>query len=182
MAERLLRVRHTWSGRELPVEEQAHLQLSVTSEGLRVVVDSPWYDDPSPTCVPGLMDGLWEYEVIELFVASEAHPSEYIEIELAPTGHRLGLRFQGERRRVGAPFDVALDVRCEDGRWRGDALIDRSRLPRAPWRVNAFALNGLGENRRYLMAYRLPGDAPNFHQPAHFPAWGTLPCVAEEKR
>ena len=182
LAERLLRIGQTWSGLELPPEEQVCLRLSATPAGLKIDFESPWYVDPLPAAAPGLMDGLWEHEVVEVFVASAAEPSVYTEIELGPAGHHLGLRFDGIRRRGGAPFGFSFEAQRTAGRWRGHAFVEASRLPKRPWRINAFALNGLGQRRRYLLAHRLPGETPDFHQPGDFPAWSALPFVSDEKR
>ena len=171
MAKRVLCIDQTWSGEELATAEQVRVQLHATDKGLRVWVESPWYKDPAPPDAPGLVDGLWEYEVVEVFVASAAEPERYVEVELGPHGHHLGLRFHGVRRRVGSPFTFALATTCEADRWRGEAFIDAEHLPKAPWRLNAFAIHASGTGRRYLLAHALPGGAPNFHQPASFPLW-----------
>ena len=52
-----LRVGQTWAGEPLPDEQQARVRLSMTSEGLGIHIDSPWYDDPVPTGPPGLLNG-----------------------------------------------------------------------------------------------------------------------------
>lgn len=182
LTERLLRIGQTWSGHELPAVEQVLVRLSAAREGLTITLESPWYKDPIPEMAPGLMDGLWEHEVVEVFVASAAEPSVYTEIELGPAGHHLGLRFDGIRRRKGTPFGFSFEAERGAGRWGGRAFIEASRLPAPPWRINAFALHGEGERRRYLLAHRLPGETPDFHQPADFPGWSTLSVVSDEKR
>lgn len=177
-----LRVGQTWAGEPLPDEQQARVRLSMTSEGLGIHIDSPWYDDPVPTGPPGLLDGLWEYEVVEVFIASASCPERYIELEFGPLGHRLGLAFSGVRCRASEPFDFAFDAKPKGKRWEGRAHVETVRLPEPPWLLNAFALNGTGTQRRYLVAHALPGDSPDFHQPTAFPRGEYVSHPSGEKR
>jgi len=53
----------------------------------RIDVDAPLYNDPkSPTAQPGPVDGLWDYEVVEVFLLGSEQ--RYLEVEV---------RFLGER-------------------------------------------------------------------------------------
>jgi hypothetical protein len=121
-----------------------------------------------------MLDGLWEYEVVELFIAG--HNGEYVELELGPHGHSLLLRFAGvrQRARTGVPPTTTHLWGRVDGvvpAWWAEAVIPAAWLPPQPWRANAFAIHGNADQRRYLLAHRLPGVQPDFHQPQLFPAW-----------
>lgn len=142
---------------------------------LRIVVDAPSHGDPPPPGKPGPTPGLWNYEVVEVFLAESSDSSEtvrYLEIELSPHGHHLVLRFEGVRNVVGQGMDLEYRARIDRaaGRWTGEALLPNDWLPPGPLRVNAFAIHGVGERRRFLVSSPLPsGDAPDFHQPLEFP-------------
>lgn len=65
-------------------------------------------------------------------------------------------------------YDARIDH--EAGRWSGEARIPHAWLPPDPYRVNAFAMHGVGDQRRYLLWEPLTGiAAPDFHQPLDFP-------------
>lgn len=167
----VLRVDRTWSGEPLAAAERAELRIDATEHGLALVVDAPFHGDPPPPGAPGPTPGLWEHEVVELFVAGPGADAEveYLEVELSPHGHHLVLRLAGVRRGVeeGLPLDFRAAI--DGGRWRGAARIPRRWLPPPPHRAAAFALHGTGDARRYLSSLALPGERPDFHQPSRFP-------------
>lgn len=161
----------TWSGEPLAAEERGELLLVLACGQLRIAVDAPFHDDPPPPGPPGPTPGLWEHEVVELFVAGPGGDDEveYLEIELSPHGHHLVLRLRGVRHAIeeGLPLDFRAAI--EGGRWRGEALVPRAWLPPPPHRAAAFAIHGTGAARRHLSSVALPGERPDFHQPRSFP-------------
>lgn len=46
----------------------------------------------------GSLDGLWDYEVVEVFFLGRAE--RYFELEMSPHGHYLALKLQGARNIV----------------------------------------------------------------------------------
>ena len=87
---------HDWTGRALePDTPCASLELSVDADGLLVSFTAPLHGDALPAAPPcSCVDGLWEFEVLELFVAAPpppgdaaAPPTPYAEIEWGPGGH-----------------------------------------------------------------------------------------------
>ena len=146
------------------------MRLRLTASALRVAVSAPFHDDPPPPGEPGSTEGLWEYEVVELFVAGPADDDAvpYTEIELSPWGHHLVLQLHGIRNRVATGLPIAFRTQRRGNLWLGVARIDMALLPQQPWRINAFAIHGVGDDRRYLAATPLPGERPDFHQPARF--------------
>jgi hypothetical protein len=166
-----LRVDRTWSGEPVAPEHRAELRLEGAGEDLLVRVDAPFHGDPPPSGPPGPTPGLWELEVVELFVAGEGPTDEveYLEVELSPQGHHLVLRLAGVRRVVESGLRLDFRASIDGGRWRGSARLPRAWLPPPPHRAAAFALHGGGAARRYLSSLTLPGDAPDFHQPHRFP-------------
>jgi hypothetical protein len=159
----VLRTAATWDGEAAAAGELAEVTLVAMPSGVRIEVDAPFHGDPPPPCAPGSCDGLWEREVVEVFVAG---PGErYLEVELGPHGHYLVLQLEGIRRRVGPPIVLAraVETALGGGRWRGAAVVPRELLPPTPHRANAYAIHGAAP-RRYLACVPVPGAAPDFHR------------------
>lgn len=168
-------VDHLWDGAPILAAEQVVITLRAVGDGLVLEVDAPFHGDPAPMGPPGSTDRLWEHEVVELFVA-EADPRgalpRYTEIELGPHGHHLVLRLEGVRRPVtrglALPYRVSLDASASPPRWRGEAHLDRTLLPPAPHRGNAYSIHGVGAARRHLAWAPVPGAQPDFHRLERF--------------
>lgn len=163
-----LLVDRTWDGQPARPGEVAELRLACTAEGLRVFVDAPFHGDPPPAGPSGRTDGLWEHEVVELFLLGSQQ--RYLELEVGPHGHFLALRFAGPRRREGDDPSITCEVALERGRgrWRAVLRVAHAELPPGLERVNAYAIHGTGAHRRYLAAAPVPGARPDFHRPECF--------------
>jgi hypothetical protein len=155
-------IERTWDGRAAQQGEWARLDVGLSGERLLIRVDAPYHGDPLPPCSPGSCEGLWEYEVVELFLLGERE--HYLEIELGPGGHSLVLELNGRRRRARAP--LPLRYRCErrGERWLGEASLPRGELPAGLRAWNAYAIHGCGAERRYLAFQPVPGERPDFHR------------------
>jgi len=171
-----LRIANTWDGKPAPPGEQVEVRLETLPDGdLMIAVRAPFHGDPAPPARPGPTDRLWEFEVVELFLAGPAagppaerrHP--YLEVELGPHGHQLALRFLGVRNAVERALAIGCRAEIHGARWQGEARIPAACLPVRPWSANAFAMHGHGAARRHLAATPLPGERPDFHQPDRFP-------------
>ncbi len=164
----ILLIDKTWDGRPIGLDETARAEVDSSPDQVVIRVEAPFHGDPPPSSPPGPTDRLWEHEVVEVFLLGRAET--YLEIELGPHGHHLVLELRGVRRvaRSGLP----LEYRCgiEGSRWRGVAAFPRSWLPAGLDRGNAYAIHGVGSSRRYLAAFPVPGDAPDFHRLACFGA------------
>jgi len=180
-----LAIAQTWDGQPIPSADQVTLDLAAAGpERLRITVRAPYYGDPAPAGPPGPTIGLWDHEVVELFVVGAGGPPEapplYTEVELGPHGHQLVLRLRGVRRVAQKllPLDYDASIVSSGGGdvWLGDALLDRGLLPPPPHRINAYAIHGQGLARRHLALHPVPGDAPDFHRLAYF-GEVTLPGV-----
>lgn len=163
----MLIIAHTWDGHPLDPAEHATVEvLDGGPDHVIVRTDAPLHADPPPHGPPGPTPGLWEFEVVELFIAGPGH--RYLELELGPHGHHLVLRLDGLRR----PFAQALpmDVRTtlQGDRWTAEARVPRAWLPEGPHRANAYRIHGGGDARRYLAHAPTLGERPDFHQPDRF--------------
>ncbi len=159
-----------WDGQPAPASEHCEIQLTVGLEQIELRVDAPLFGDPSPKEEPGRVDGLWEYEVVELFLLGSE--KRYLEIELGPFGHYLVLQLAGERVVVEDRLDIHYEVRRHEGRWTGLARLPRELAPAELLRANAYAIRGQGDQRRYLAWRPVPGEAPDFHR---LECFGVLP-------
>ncbi len=141
MSEARLLIGKSWSGAAVDADLQASIDLSWDDRRLQLAVEAPFWSDPPPSGPPESTEGLWNFEVVELFLAADDDATRYLD-------------FSAEKK---------------ENRWSGNATLDADHLPGRPWRANAFAIHGQGERRRYLAAHPLPGLSPDFHQPAMFP-------------
>lgn len=163
---------HTWDGAALPPSAHTRLRVALDDRGLRIEVDAPFAGDPPPSGPPGSHAELWEHEVVELFVAGE--DGRYTEIELSPHGHHLVLQLDGVRRVVASGLPLRFSAQIDGDRWRGVAHLDRALLPAHPTHFNAYRIGG----GRFEAHAAVPGEAPDFHQPARFVPWAPADPVA----
>ena len=168
-----LQVRYQWGGRSLTEEAYRSLSLVLQGNLALLSVDAPYAGDPPPAAPPGHLYGLWDFEVVELFIACEARPERYLELEVGPHGHFLALSFEQVRasdaRQLSASGAVSYRSEIRGERWSACLIFPHRWLPPKPWRGCAFAIDGVGRERRYFLSSLLPGEMPDFHQPASFP-------------
>lgn len=177
-----------WDGRPVAPAEIATVEATWgDTDTLIVTVDAPHYADPPPPAsmptAPGAAEGLWDHEVVELFIAGA--DGRYLELEIGPGGHTLALAFSAPRVRaaLGASLtSVNLTPITSTGRWRAIMGVPSMMLPAAPHAANACAIHGTGPARRYLSATPLPGPRPDFHQPARFTACALGPAPLTASR
>ncbi len=153
----------------MPPPERARVRLELTEHELVFGVNAPFFGDPPPSAPVGGVHGLWDYEVVELFVAVDT--TRYLELELGPHGHWVSLMFDGVRRAVSCPVPTKVHATICGRRWTGELRMARAHVPSAR-AVNACSIHGVGRARRYATAAALPGLEPDFHQPEHFVALG----------
>jgi hypothetical protein len=158
-------VRGTWDGGPLAQGELARVELTL-GDSLEIDVEATAYGDPAPAAPPGRCDGLWEFEVVELFLLGAGE--RYLELELGPHGHYLALRLEGRRRVVAADLALDFEVVRRGPRWHGRARGSRALVPEGLRAANVYAIHGAGAARRYLAGSPVPGPAPDFHRIEHF--------------
>lgn len=156
-----------WEGTCLDKADRTRLDLTRVEDGIRMRIDAPFHNDPKPDAGVGWTEGLWNHEVVELFVAG---PERYLEVEVGPWGHHLALAFEGVRQRTEERLELeAFPVWRRGSRWGATLQIPLAWIPKGPVGANAFAAHGPPDDRRYVVAHTLPGDRPDFHQPSRFP-------------
>lgn len=139
-------------------------------------------------------DRLWEYDVVELFLARGSSADErsvegsgersdeaYVEMEFAASGHWWAAAFTAprERARLLETLAPVIDSDWNANSWTGTARIDRETIERVigkpPWRgLCAALLSGPEPDsgprpRIAIPSTTLPGSEPDFHQPTHWP-------------
>ena len=162
-----LRIETCWDGSPARPQEPVDLVVLLLDGQLEIRIEAPFHGDPAPDHPPGPTPGLWEHEVVELFLAGPAE--HYTEIELGPYGHHLVLQLEGVRQPTAELLPLDYAVEREGGLWRGRARLAAEFLPPPPHRINACAIHGLGPERRYLSWTALPGESPDFHRIERFP-------------
>jgi hypothetical protein len=162
----VIRVDRTWDGVPIPPQEQARVTLTPALGALRLAVDAPFYNDPKPPGPAASCWGLWEYEAVELFLLGD--DERYIEIELGPHGHWLGLQLHNRRDIVERDLEFSHTPIIQAGRWRSETSLPRAWLPPGVRAFNAYCVHGQGPKRRYLAAHPVPGDKPDFHRLERF--------------
>ena len=159
-------IQNLWNGEKATPKEHYTLSLKPNANGLELDISAPFYNDPKPAGPKGSFWQLWEHEVVELFiVGSNGH---YLELECGPHGHYLFLQLNGVRSVVSHSMDTKYEAHLHGEQWLGKLQIPMDWLPPGPHRVNAFAIHGLGAERRFLSHTPLPGVTPDFHQPSQF--------------
>ncbi len=161
-----LGIDRTFDGREIPEDERASLALRLSEAGLCVDVEAPFHGDAPPPAPAGSHDGLFEFEVVELFLLGERQ--RYLELEFGPFGHYLALQLEGARRvvRSGLPLDFAWER--GERRWTGRARVPLDYLPPGLYAANAYAIHGAEPARRHLAAHPVGGEVPDFHRLERF--------------
>ena len=143
-------------------DERVTLNLELAETVLVCEVDAPFHDDPPPDAPAGSFDGLWEFEVVELFLLGACE--RYLELEFGPFGHYLVLRLHGSRVLQDKGHALEYAARRGAGRWSGRLVVPVSYLPSTLHACNAYAIHGPAAQRRQLAAYPPGGSEPDFHR------------------
>jgi len=165
-----LAVDKTWDGAPLVAEDRVAVLLDFTGDELLLTVDAPMHGDAPPPGAPGPTPGLWEHEVVEVFLLGD--DDRYLEVELGPAGHHLVLSLSGRRQVVAQGFDLHFEVERGSDRWRGRVRVPLLWLPDGLNRVNATAIHGPAWRRSYSASFAGTGPRPDFHRLEDF---GPLP-------
>jgi hypothetical protein len=160
-------IEQKWNGRPSTKRERVIVTVQDDGDFLKVVVDAPFHGDPPPEGPPGSTPGLWNHEVVEVFIAGDN--GHYLELEFGPYGHYLALSFSGVREQSGGPHELHYRTVVLKHAWIGTARVPRTLLPPGPHRLNATSIHGHPVQRRRFLSWQvLPGEVADFHQPQHF--------------
>jgi hypothetical protein len=163
-----LPIERHWDGTRCPdPHRRGELSLSLTDGELAIGAS---FERQRPARLPAEPAGtrvanLWEYDVVECFLAGAG--GRYVEVELGAAGHFLVLEFDSPRRRTSEHADLRPPVsfREDAARWHASLRLPLSLVPEDLSALNAFAIVG-GSHYAY---HPVPGQAPDFHQPQSFP-------------
>jgi hypothetical protein len=154
-------IRSGWDGAALRDDEWAWIEIAI-GDALEVTLEASFHSDPAPAVPPGRCFGLWDHEVVELFLLGEA--DRYLELEFGPHGHWLALQLAGRRQIVDRDVALEFEAQRSGARWRGRARVPRAQLPPGLFAANAYAIHGTGAGRRHLAWQPVPGPQPDFHR------------------
>ena len=166
-----LPIERHWDGTRCPnPRRRGEVSLAVGPEGLEIGAS---FQRQIPARLPDAPPGtrvanLWEYDVVECFLAGEG--GGYLEVELGAGGHFLVLAFDAPRRRTNDHAGLAppLSFREDAERWHAWLRLPLALVPAGLCALNAFAIAG----GSFLAHHPVPGPAPDFHQPQAFPRAG----------
>jgi hypothetical protein len=159
-----IRIERLWDGAPALADEAATIELGIARMSLSVEVSAPFHGDPAPPAPAGSTEGLWNYELVELFLFGDGE--RYLELELGPHGHHLVLLFAGRRQMIQRVerVDYSARIELDRRRWQGRLELPIHLLPKGASHLNAHALHGAAGARRYLSAWPSNGARPDFHQ------------------
>ncbi|MDH4016677.1 MAG: hypothetical protein OEV20_04995 [Actinomycetota bacterium] len=162
MSRTRLEIAHDWQGSPIAPDEKVRLDLCLEPARLVIEVEAPLHGDPPPPEPAGSIDGLWNHEVVELFLLGD--DDRYLEIELGPWGHYLVLELAGPRNVVAQGRAIDYETQRGAAGWAGRAVVPAAWIPEPIGLGNAYAIHGSESSRRYLALHPVPGDAPDFHR------------------
>lgn len=162
----ILSTSKTWDGKAVADPEKMEVRFCLRELELEVEVEGPFHGDPPPSTPAGELEGLWGHEVAELFLLGAG--GHYLEIEIGPHGHYLIYHLTGIRQISKSISPTHCTTSITGSQWQGTLTLplNQSILPFS--HANAYAVHGQGAKRRYLAAFPVPGEKPDFHQPRYF--------------
>jgi len=164
-----VRIDQLWNGERCPDDRLwAKITLTRTKKGLDITVSSPMLHEQRvpETPIGSRVDGLWGFDVVELFLVGPGH--QYIELELGAGGHWLLLGFDRIRHRCNEfeRFEPLLKYEKTTMKtWQSRITLPWSVIPENTRAMNAFAIMA----GQFLALSPVPGEEPDFHQPDYYP-------------
>lgn len=153
--------------------------LDISASEFTFRVKAKGVGNPEAGSLRSRIEGLWEGEVFELFLAS-TDASKYLEINLDKAGNWWDMGFNEVRKRNKAVLNedqVSTKTLTTDSQ-----VVSEIRFPVQPvekylgkvdtLRVNFTAI--LRSPTQHYSLSKLSGDYPNFHQPEYFPSISSL--------
>lgn len=124
--------------------------------------------------------GLWETDVVELFISKSPQRTPYLELQLSPLSQKFALVVETPRKYFSYPEELNITVksRVGPGRWDGELLVPYEQIPGDSRELygNFHACLGHSANRCYY-GFQINSDQhPDFHRPDLFKKLGELRC------
>jgi hypothetical protein len=113
--------------------------------------------------------GLWEYDVVEVFLT---YAKTYLEVQLSPLGQTFALLIHEPRKDFKYPqsFEFTSVAEIKDNTWIAKIEIKKKDIPGyerdAKLKGNIFAI--LGKDREFYALNPNLDEIPNFHRPELF--------------
>ncbi|KAK5974041.1 hypothetical protein GCK32_002123 [Trichostrongylus colubriformis] len=179
-----LLINSTWDS--LPIEHpiSISLQWKDSEKAIQVKFEKHFYNDPSgPNHTAGATPKLYDYEVLEIFIANSN--DQYVEIELGPHQQWLCLLLDGQRNSFNEGEYLQLSVwnRIDGDKWIGEADIPLAYLPANVSRINAYEIHNENGTRVYEAMNPTPYGkfkGPDFHRLDYFVTFDPMLVVAKE--
>jgi len=149
------------------------LSCNTNDDFITALFDGPFFNDPpkpnGPVGKP--FPKLWDYEVAEIFFL--APNNQYLEVEVSPHGQHLLLLLNGTRNMIKDELPMKYNSTINDASntWSGRAEIPLSYIPRDVNKINAYAIHGSDDKRKYESLYPTPAGKytqPDFHRLDYF--------------
>lgn len=124
--------------------------------------------------------GLWETDVVELFVTRSLNRTPYLELQLSPLGQKFALVVESPRAKFSYPqkLDLKVSSHLDPKRWDGEFYLPYDQIPGNSSDIygNFHACLGHARERSYF-AYQVNDEStPDFHRPDLFTKLGGVPC------
>ncbi len=178
-----------WQGE--PVEDLWHTQVkSVWTENYLYVLFVAGYDalSTAPEIVPDMHGdcyGIWNYDVVEMFIGDNPDIRKYYEFVASPLGQRIDIRHDKNLPKEKSFFtdytsgwDVRVNIEKKQNRWTCQFKIPMASISSGPvapgkeFRANFYRCTGDAEqkkdHRHYLSLNPTMASAPSFHVPERF--------------
>lgn len=165
-----LHIEKNWDGSPCADDRLwADVFLAQTKEGLFIRAQAPMLHEQKVPETPmgSRVEGLWEFDVVELFLVGPGH--QYLEIELGAGGHFLVLGFDSIRHRSDSFESFTPILRYEktgEKIWMSSLTIPWKMVPENLRALNTFAIMA----GQFLAYSSVSGEQPNFHQPDRYPS------------
>lgn len=122
--------------------------------------------------------GLWESDVVEVFIAEPGGRVPYCEYQISPLGQYFELEVLEPRKKINRDYRSG-------GKWSAKRVGENGwdALFRIPWNVtdaptflgNIFAILGQGAEKRHFSLFTPPQAEPDFHLPELFSEISVVP-------
>ncbi len=129
-----------------------------------------WQTSTSFGNIPYKNWGLWEYDVVELFIGTKSH---YLELQVSPLGQGFILEIFKPRQLYFTPFqyEFHFSSSVQGESWKASLSLDLEQLKFTTddeIHYNAFAILGGALQREYYALNINQEETPNFHRPDLF--------------